>query len=62
MRTFDPVAALGCNLCGALVGGLLENLSMVTGLKAIVLIALAIYLASMQVALRRAVLPVQSAV
>ena len=57
----DPVAALGCNLCGAVVGGLLENLSMLIGLKAIVLIALAIYLASMQVALRRTALPAQSA-
>ena len=48
----DAAAALGCNLCGAVVGGLLENLSMLVGLKAIVLIALALYLASMQVALR----------
>lgn len=50
----DPVAALGCNLCGAVAGGLLENLSMVAGLKAVVLLALALYIASMQVALRRA--------
>jgi hypothetical protein len=50
----DAAAALGCNLCGAVVGGLLENLSMLVGLKAIGLLALAIYLGSLQVAMRRA--------
>jgi hypothetical protein len=35
------------------VGGLLENLSMVVGLKAIALLALAIYLGSLQAGLRR---------
>ena len=49
----DSAAALGCNLCGAVVGGLLENLSMLIGLKAIGLLALAIYLSSLQVAMRR---------
>lgn len=49
----DAAAALGCNLCGAMMGGLLENLSMVLGLKAIVLLALAIYLGSLHSALRR---------
>jgi hypothetical protein len=49
----DAAAALGCNLCGAVVGGLLENLSMLIGLKAIGLLALAIYLGSLQVAIRR---------
>jgi hypothetical protein len=53
----DAAAALGCNLCGAVVGGLLENLSMLIGLKAIGLLALAIYLGSLQVAIRR---PVQA--
>jgi hypothetical protein len=53
----DAAAALGCNLCGAVVGGLLENLSMLIGLKAIGLLALAIYLGSLQVAMRR---PAQS--
>lgn len=48
----DASAALGSNLCGAVVGGLLENLSMMIGLKAIGLLALVIYLASLQVALR----------
>ena len=49
----DAAAAPGCNLCGAVVGGLLENLSMAVGLKAVVLLALAMYLASLQVAVRR---------
>ena len=49
----DAAAALGCNLCGAMVGGLLENLSMVIGLKAILLLAFVAYLASMLAALRR---------
>jgi hypothetical protein len=49
----DAAASLGSNLCGAVVGGLLENLSMLVGLKAIVLLALAFYLLSMFVAVRR---------
>ncbi|HUL95058.1 MAG TPA: hypothetical protein VLT89_03545 [Usitatibacter sp.] len=48
----DAAASLGCNLCGAVMGGLLENLSMVAGLRAIVLLALVLYLGSMQAALR----------
>jgi hypothetical protein len=48
----DAASALGCNLCGAMLGGLLENLSMIVGLKAIVLLALAIYLGSLYTALR----------
>jgi hypothetical protein len=43
----DSSAALGCNLCGAVVGGLLENLSMLMGLKAVLLLALAFYMASL---------------
>jgi len=50
----DAAAALGSNLCGAVVGGLLENLSMVVGLKAVVLLALVFYLFSMLAAVRRA--------
>jgi hypothetical protein len=50
----DVVAALGCNLCGAMLGGLLENLSMIVGLKAVVLFALAIYLASLRAGMRTA--------
>ncbi len=56
-RRADASAALGSNLCGAVVGGLLENLSMVIGLKAIALLALAIYLGSLQAGLRRAPAP-----
>jgi predicted RNA methylase len=45
-RRNDTGATLGSNLCGAVMGGLLEYLSTVVGMKAIVLLALAIYLAS----------------
>ena len=48
----DAAAALGSNLCGAVVGGLLENLSMVIGLRAVVLLALTFYLVSMVTAMR----------
>jgi hypothetical protein len=48
----DVTAALGSNLCGALAGGLLENLSMMVGLKAIVLLALAIYMLSLHASIR----------
>ncbi len=54
LRRDDASAALGSNLSGAVVGGLLENLSMIVGLKAVALLALAIYLGSMQAGLRRA--------
>jgi len=57
----DVVAALGCNLCGAVLGGLLENLSMLVGLRAVVLFALAIYLASLHAGRRMAALPAASA-
>ena len=40
-------AALGSNLCGALLGGMLEYLSMLLGMRAVALLALVIYLASM---------------
>lgn len=53
----DAVAALGCNLCGAVLGGLLENLSMIVGLKAVVLLALAIYLASLRAGMGASRLP-----
>jgi hypothetical protein len=57
----DAAAALGSNLCGAVVGGLLENLSMLTGLKAVVMLALVFYLPSMLVAARRAASAAQPA-
>jgi hypothetical protein len=37
-------AALGANMLGAVVGGLLENLSLLVGLKALLLVALGLYL------------------
>lgn len=43
-RSKDPAASLGSNLLGALVGGCLEYLSMMVGLKALALVALVIYL------------------
>lgn len=49
----DAATALGCNLCGAMLGGILENLSMMIGLKALVLLALAIYLGSLYAAVRK---------
>ncbi len=48
----DAASALGCNLCGAMLGGVLENLSMIVGLKAILLLALAIYLGSLYTAMK----------
>jgi SAM-dependent methyltransferase len=40
----SPSAALGANMLGAVVGGLLENLSLVIGLRALLLVALVLYL------------------
>jgi SAM-dependent methyltransferase len=51
-RTAAPSQAFGSNLLGALAGGLLEYTSMLTGFKALGLIALALYVASW-LALRR---------
>ena len=45
-RAANPAAALGSNLLGAVLGGCLEYLSMYAGLKALALVALALYLAS----------------
>ena len=39
----SPAAALGANILGAVVGGLLENLSLIIGLKALLLIAALLY-------------------
>jgi hypothetical protein len=40
----DRARALGSNLIGALVGGLLESLSFVTGIRALVILVGAFYL------------------
>jgi hypothetical protein len=42
--TRSPSAALAANMIGAVVGGLMENLSLVIGLKALLLIAALFYL------------------
>jgi len=51
-RSKDPAAALGSNLLGAVLGGVLEYSSMVLGLKAMALLALGFYLASYLVGFR----------
>jgi len=38
-----PSAALGANVLGAVVGGLLENLSLVTGMRALLLVTMGFY-------------------
>jgi hypothetical protein len=48
----NPSAALGSNLLGSVIGGCLEYLSMMVGLRALVLLALALYLAALLVARR----------
>jgi spermidine synthase len=40
----SPAAALGANMLGAVVGGLLENLSLIIGMKALLLVAALLYL------------------
>jgi hypothetical protein len=51
-RVRDTSAAFGANLLGALVGGILENLSMIYGIAFLNLVALAIYLVSLGAYLR----------
>jgi hypothetical protein len=46
-RSCNPTAALGSNLMGAVVGGCLEYLSMVAGLRALALLAFVLYLAAL---------------
>lgn len=41
--TASPSAALGANMLGAVVGGLLENLSLILGMRALLLVAMACY-------------------
>jgi hypothetical protein len=45
-RSSNPAMSLGSNLLGAMVGGCIEYLSMVVGLRAVALVALAIYVAA----------------
>jgi hypothetical protein len=39
----SPSAALGANMLGAVVGGLLENCSLIIGLRALLLLAFGLY-------------------
>lgn len=51
-RSHNATAALGSNLLGSVLGGCLEYLSMAVGLRALVLLALAFYLAALAIFLR----------
>jgi hypothetical protein len=48
----DPSLAFGSNLLGAMVGGFAEYLGMITGTKALLLVVVVLYLASLLVRLR----------
>lgn len=48
----DPSFSFGSNLLGAMVGGFVEYLGMITGMKALLLVVLLFYLASLLVRLR----------
>jgi SAM-dependent methyltransferase len=51
-ETGDPSLSFGSNLLGAMVGGFAEYLGMVTGTRALLLIVIVFYLASLMVRLR----------
>jgi hypothetical protein len=53
-RSPNPTASLASNLLGSVVGGCLEYLSMLAGLRALALLALALYLGAFLVHRRRA--------
>jgi hypothetical protein len=42
-QTDSPASALAANMLGAVVGGLLENLSLITGMKALLIVAGVLY-------------------
>ncbi len=46
-RSPDPTGSLGSNLLGAIAGGLLEYVSLLTGLRQLMLIAIALYAAAL---------------
>ena len=48
-RSKDPPASLGSNLLGAVAGGIMEYSSMLLGLRALVILALGLYLGSLLV-------------
>jgi len=60
-RTASPSTALGSNVLGAVLGGLLENLSFVTGMRALLLVVVVLYLVA-AVALRRLPRRLESAI
>lgn len=49
----DPSFAFGSNPIGAMVGGFVEYLGMITGTKTLLLIVLVLYLASLAIRMRR---------
>jgi len=50
----SPAAALGANVLGAVVGGLLENLSLIVGMRGLIPITIGIYcVAAIALSLRR---------
>jgi hypothetical protein len=49
----DPSFAFGSNLIGAMVGGFVEYLGMITGTKTLLLIVLVLYLASLAIRMRK---------
>jgi hypothetical protein len=51
----EPARALAYNLLGAIVGGVLEYSSMILGIKALYLVAAALYMAAMVLVMRRRV-------
>ncbi len=52
-RSTDPVASLGSNLLGAVLGGILEYGSMIAGLRAMAAVAAAIYVVAVTIAGKR---------
>jgi len=52
-KSVNAASSLGSNLLGAVVGGALEYTSMLVGLRALALLALALYLGSLLLVLRR---------
>jgi hypothetical protein len=58
-RAKDPTGAMGSNLLGAVVGGVIEYVSMYIGLKALALVALGFYLAALLL-IRRQAQPVEA--
>jgi hypothetical protein len=56
-RTTTPGSALGANLIGAVIGGLLEYTSLLVGLRELYLLAVAFYLASFLLSTRLRLMP-----